>query len=413
MLLLISFAMNAQHHRTCSTHEKYLQTLATDPALASRRTAMEEQIQSWISNNANHRYQQTLDVFVTVPVVVHVLYQNANQNISDAQILSQIDVLNTDYAHLNADSVITPSVFQPLMANTGIQFCMATQDPSGNPTSGIERRSVTVSQIGNTNQYYNYAQGGLSSWDHTKYLNFWLCDIDGGGTLGFSYLPGTTGAADDGVVIDPQYWGTLGTVSAPFNGGRTATHEVGHWFNLEHIWGDEPACAVDDQVSDTPLQKEDNYGCPSYPQTSQSGGRCNTSDSSSMYMNYMDYTDDACMVLFSLGQRDRMQAAVSTSRSGLFTSFGCQSPVGIASRNSSSWLTVSSNPTSGIVEVSTQNAPGNTSIIVSDMTGRFVYSEVFKDQNKYSVDLTNYTTGIYLMQVTNCFGNAVKKIVKE
>lgn len=411
--VFIAGSLQAQQRRNCATHDHYLKAIADDPAIVARRANMEQQIQSVITNNASQRTSSAHDVLVTVPVVVHVVYQNATQNISDAQIISQIDVLNADYAHLNADSVITPAAFQPLMNDVGIRFCLAAQDPAGNATTGIERRSTTVSNIGGTSKYYNYSQGGLSAWDHTKYLNIWVCSIDGGNILGFAYLPGVTGAADDGVVIDPQYFGTLGSVSAPFNKGRTATHEVGHWFNLEHIWGDEPSCSQDDFVSDTPLQKGENYGCPSYPQTSQSGGRCSTSDPSSMFMNYMDYTDDACMVMFSIGQRDRMQAAVNVYRSGLITSLGCQAPVGISTINSGAWLSLLNNPTSGLVEFSTTATKGNLDVQVTDLAGRIILTSSFQNQNRCSFDLSAYPAGVYLMQVNSSEGRAIRKIVKE
>jgi hypothetical protein len=118
--------------------------------------------------------------------------------------------------------------------------------------------------------------------------------------------------------------------AAPYHYGRTATHEVGHWLNLYHIWGDESACNADDNVSDTPKQKAENYGCPSYPQTTQSGGRCSTSDPSSMFMNYMDYTNDGCMNMFSSGQASRMQALFASggSRYALVSSLGCSAPSG-------------------------------------------------------------------------------------
>ncbi|MFM7726788.1 MAG: M43 family zinc metalloprotease, partial [Flavobacteriales bacterium] len=265
--------VQGQQQRTCGTHDRYLQAIQNDPSIALRRAQLEKQVQEWISRQPAQRTAGGT-VLVTVPVVVHVLNYNNTQAISDAQVLSQIDVLNKDYSFTNSDTGLVPAAFKPRTSNTQIQFCMATVDPSGVPTTGIERRAVTVTRIGNTSRYYNVAQGGLAAWDRNRYLNFWICDIDGGNTLGYTYLPGTVPASYDGVVIDYRYWGTIGTVFAPFNKGRTATHEVGHWFNLEHIWADEPSCSADDYVADTPQQKGENYGCPSYPQTTQSGGRC-------------------------------------------------------------------------------------------------------------------------------------------
>jgi hypothetical protein len=405
---LIVATSYADGHRTCATHDQFLQAVAEDPSLLQKRAAMEQQLQQWISSNRVRRGSSTL---VTIPVVVHVVYYNTNQNISDAQILSQIDVLNQDYGLLNADTVLTPAAFKPLVADVQFQFCLATVDPAGNPTTGIERRSTTVSRIGNGNRYYQYGQGGLNVWDPNLYLNFWVCDIDGGSTLGYTYLPGTVGSSRDGVVIDWQYFGSIGTVSPPFNKGRTATHEVGHWFNLEHIWGDEPNCSIDDMVSDTPLQKGENYGCPSYPQVNQSGGRCNTSDPSAMYMNYMDYTDDACMYMFTTGQAARMQAALNTYRSGLLTSTACSSSTGIANPIVSV-ISLYPNPTAGIFEVSGYDRNEAVEITVTDIAGRRIFDGRYAAGERPLVDLSNEASGSYLVKLRSLNRGHYAKLIK-
>lgn len=403
LLLLLSVIVAlptiAQHRRSCGTHDRYLSAVANDPAILQRRAALEQQVQAWIAKNGIKKTNGTNTILVTVPVVAHVLYYNAAQNISDAQILSQIEVLNQDYGLRNPDTSLTPSVFKPLMADVQIQFCMATTDPAGNPTTGIERRAVTVTRIGNGNKYYNYSQGGLAIWDANNYLNFWICDIDGGGTLGYTYLPGTISANKDGIVIDPQYFGNTGTVSAPYDLGRTLTHEVGHWFNLEHIWADESACAADDYVSDTPQQKGENYGCPSYPQTTQSGGRCSTTDPSSMYMNYMDYTDDACMVMFTAGQAARMQAALTQYRSGLFSSLGCSTQTGVQQLTNSLHASVYPNPSEGIFEFELSDRSALAILTVTDISGRVVFERSYRSGDRKVFDLTAYENGVYLAHI--------------
>jgi len=149
-----------------------------------------------------------------------------------------------------------------------------------------------------------------------------VCDISGG-TLGYAQFPGGS-ASTDGVVCDYQYFGTNGTATAPFNKGRTATHEVGHWLNLRHIWGDDgTGCTGSDQVTDTPNAAGPNYGCPAFPTVT-----CSNGPNGDMFMNYMDYTDDACMFMFSSGQVSRMQALFATggARASLLTSNGCSTP---------------------------------------------------------------------------------------
>ena len=214
----------------------------------------------------------------------------------------------------NPDAALCPAAFKNFEADLEIDFCLASKDPNGQPTSGITRTKTTVSAIGNTSSYYSTSAGGRDIWDHNKYLNIYVCDI-GGGTLGFTYLPGTSGASDDATVIDYHYFGITGTKS-PYNKGRTTTHEVGHWFNLKHIWGD--ANCGNDNVADTPTQASANGGCPAFPHVT-----CSNGPNGDMFMNYMDYTDDNCMYMFSAGQKLRTAATVNGIRSTLKTSDAC------------------------------------------------------------------------------------------
>ncbi|MEM7040754.1 MAG: M43 family zinc metalloprotease, partial [Bacteroidota bacterium] len=218
----------------------------TDPGFQARRQEIERHTHDYIRNPAN----RTGGV-LTVPIVFHVVYANAQQNVTDAQIQSQIDVLNKDFRRQNTDAGNTPAAFSSLAVDTEIEFCLATRDPQGNATTGITRTSTSTAQIGN-GAYYSTAQGGKDGWDPNSYLNIWVCEISSfGDILGFAWPPGTTSPQEDGVVIDYRFFGTIG-VSAPFNGGRTTTHEVGHYLNLEHVWGPYGGCGDDDGVTDTP-----------------------------------------------------------------------------------------------------------------------------------------------------------------
>lgn len=224
---------------------------------------------------------------INIPVYVHVIYNNSNENISDAQINSQIAVLNADFSASNNDVNNVPSEFAGVVANSDINFTLA----------GVTRKASSKTSWG-TNDAMKYASnGGVDVVNPAGALNIWVCNI-GGGILGYAQFPGGP-SATDGVVISPQYFGTTGYVSAPFDKGRTATHEVGHYLNLRHIWGDG-RCKQDDYVTDTPSSDGPNYGCPVYPTVN-----CQSTD---MTMNYMDYTDDACMYMFSEGQKARMRA---------------------------------------------------------------------------------------------------------
>ena len=224
---------------------------------------------------------------ITIPVYVHVIYNTSQQNISSSQINSQIAVLNNDFRKSNSDANQVPSEFAGVAADSEVEFVLA----------GVTRKSSSTTSWGTNDAMKHASNGGVDVITPETHLNIWVCNI-GGGILGYAQFPGG-GASTDGVVISPQYFGSQGYVSAPFDKGRTATHEVGHYLNLRHIWGDG-RCKRDDFVSDTPSSDGPNYGCPSYPTVN-----CRTND---MTMNYMDYTDDACMYMFSEGQKVRMRA---------------------------------------------------------------------------------------------------------
>lgn len=220
---------------------------------------------------------------INIPVYVHVVYSNANENISNAQVASQISVLNDDFRKTNSDVSGVPAEFAGVVADSEITFTLAN----------TFRYSDSRTSWG-TNDAVKAAYPPVTPSTH---LNIWVCNI-GGGILGYAQFPGGN-SATDGVVVSPQYFGTTGYVSAPFDGGRTTTHEVGHYLNLRHIWGDG-RCRQDDFVADTPSSDRPNYGCPSYPTA-----HCRTND---MTMNYMDYVNDDCMYMFSEGQKVRMRA---------------------------------------------------------------------------------------------------------
>lgn len=297
--------------RTCGTQRVIEEMIANDPGFAERYARFIEE-----RNNLDPGEKATPPPLVTIPVVVHVIYRVSSDNISDAQVQSQIDVLNQDYRRMNSDTNLTPVDFKPFADDVNIEFCLATRDPDGNPTNGITRTSTSIFNIGAGSEYYQTSAGGHDAWDTRRYLNFWICDI-GGGTLGFATPPGTS-SNRDGVVIDARYFGNTGIATFPFNKGRTATHEVGHWLGLSHTWGDGP-CGVDDGVADTPESDNANYNCPT------SHTSCGSRD---MVQNYMDYTDDACMNLFTQGQAFVIQNTITTSRNQLLTSPGCDAVTG-------------------------------------------------------------------------------------
>ena len=285
-------AADATAHRSCASQEVLSRQLQDDPGLAERM----EQIESFTQQHLNSgQYRLLANGSIQIPVVVNVLYRTAAENISTAQIQSQIDVLNKDFNATNSDFGLVPTLFAGVKANVGISFVL----------DQVIRKATTKTSWGTADAMKKTA--GILPTSPTTKLNLWICTI-GGGILGYAQFPGGA-SATDGVVCDSKYTGTTGTATFPFNLGRTATHEVGHWMNLRHIWGD--ANCGSDLVSDTPSMDSPNGGVPAYPTYSTCAG-----NPVEMTMNYMDYTDDRGMYMFSNGQKSRMNAvfAVGGSR---------------------------------------------------------------------------------------------------
>lgn len=290
--------------RKCGTPEAH-QRLLLDPAYQRRRMAIEQHLSRFLLFGLAGRAG-----VVEIPVVVHVLYSEPAGNISDDQVNSQIDVLNRDYRKRNVDAAQVPPVWTSLVADTRIQFVLATSDPTGNLTNGIVRVPTATQSFGTDDTVKSSASGGADPWPSNKYLNIWVCNL-GGGLLGYAHFPGAPPEVD-GVVILNTAFGIIGTATAPFNLGRTTTHEVGHWLNLIHIWGDRIDCKGTDDVDDTPAALAPNYGKPAFPHVS-----CNNGPNGDMFMNYMDYVDDEVMVMFTGGQVARMAAALDGPRVGI------------------------------------------------------------------------------------------------
>ncbi len=276
--------------RSCASQDVLEAQLKADPMQAIRMNEIEAFTNEQLLKGFSGRL---VNGKIEIPVVVNVLYRTTAENISNAQIQTQIDVLNKDFNALNSDYNSVPALFAGVKANIGITFVL----------DQVIRKSTTKTSWGTNDAMKKTAQGGLAPTSPTTKLNLWSCNI-GGGILGYAQFPGGA-SSTDGVVIDSRYFGLSGAANAPFNLGRTATHEVGHWMNLRHIWGD--ATCGSDLVSDTPTHNTANYGVPAYPHYSTCSGT-----PVEMTMNYMDYVDDNAMYMFSTGQKSRMTAIFAT-----------------------------------------------------------------------------------------------------
>ncbi|MEP6616122.1 MAG: zinc metalloprotease [Ginsengibacter sp.] len=280
-------------NRSCAANEVLQAHLAADPSLRTRMNQVEVFTRNAIATGEFSK--RIVSGGIQIPVVVNVLYKNAAENISDAQIQSQIDVLNRDYTNTNTDKTLIPSVFTSVDGTVNITFVL----------SKIIRKATNKKSWVPNDQMKKSSFGGIDPTDVSHYLNMWCCNL-GQSLLGYSSFPGEDPAID-GVVILYSAFGSralypAGTYISKYDLGRTASHEIGHWMNLYHIWGDDGgSCSGSDLVDDTPNQGAENYNCPVFPHVS-----CN--NNGDMSMNYMDYTADACMYMFTKGQASRMQS---------------------------------------------------------------------------------------------------------
>ncbi len=306
LLLLFSLAMAASAQDPCGTHQWYQNEMKTNPEFRMKQAQLKTR------NPSNIPYEGV----VTIPVVVHVVYNNEEENVSDEQIYSQLEVLNEDLRLLNTN---IDTFWSDVIADAEIEFCLATQDDNGNAHCGITRTYTDSTEFRIQTSVKDESTGGISGWDAQKYMNLFVCDISN--LLGYATFPDAEDSID-GIVIDYLAFGR----GEGFNllpghqDGRVGTHEVGHWLRLSHIWGDG-GCDIDDGISDTPNADGPNIGC-------NFGSLACSGDSLDMVQNYMDYSDDTCMYLFTQEQVNLMRTNFSSmgSRAKIVSSKGCQPP---------------------------------------------------------------------------------------
>lgn len=442
--ILVFFNANAQN----SSNNQHPIRICASPKI---NESYEEAFQQMIQQHQQFANGKTTFAIYNIPVIFHVIHASeainsfsatAGRNLNAAQINSQLTVLNEDYRKLNSDfsTYVTQSSFVNAAADVQINFCMAKVSPSGAvlPEPGIDRIDVASQSwtaLPYTMAYIESTIKPSSSWDPAKYFNVWILEFGGldANTLGYAQFPtiptstlvpisdmyGYGGAANtDGVVIDYKYIGNTGTALAsfPYNKGRTLTHETGHWLGLWHIWGDDGgSCSGSDRVTDTPNQDSENYTCPSID-GSISADAC-SGTSGAMYQNYMDYSDDKCLVMFTYGQKLRMQAVMANCvrRNSLTTSTVCAF-AGIEDNSSNINMEVFPNPTKGelFLEIST-NDPQDFTISILNTLGQTVkeVKGVQSNNGKIKIDLFDKGTGVYFVNVKSKFTSKVISIVLQ
>jgi hypothetical protein len=416
--LLLATASMAQQTEQCATMAVY-QRQMQNPASAQQYHAAQQAAANWRAQSANKTNGGA--PILTIPVVVHVLYKNANQNISNSQIQSQIAILNRDYRRLNPDTINTPAMFDSIAADIQVEFCMAALDPSGNATDGITRTSTTGGQLfGFFSPFGDDAKfdslGGHNAWPADRYLNIWVCEMFPG-LLGYAQFPGGL-AATDGVVISYQAFGDEGTIAAPSTLGRTTVHEVGHWMGLYHIWGDDQDCTGSDSIPDTP-----NADAASSSDCQVTRNSCSNEDTywgsfdpNDMVQNYMDYSHDSCMNMFTEGQKARMHSFLLSDpdRLALFNSpagcqvVGVQAPIAFGNA-----FTIYPNPSEGIVRIEYRGTEEIAmKIDVLDLTGKIVRTYTTEAYD-IQLDLSALAKGLYTIRISSESGMTTKKLILE
>jgi Pregnancy-associated plasma protein-A/Secretion system C-terminal sorting domain len=349
---------------------------------------------------------------VYLPVVIHVVARDPVQPVSVAQALNQLDVLNADFAGEGNNISSLEEEFIPLVADVQFQFCLASIDPDGLPTSGITYTQTDVKDIalqtgegGRMSIHYDQL-GGKTGWDPARYINIWIGEY--GGLLGSASFPGMAAYPEEiGVIIDPRYFGSIGDagMSGFFSGGHTLTHEMGHFFGLKHIWGNgvDASCTDGDDIADTPNAEGPYYDCPSGIQMT-----CGTHN---MYQNFMDFTDDRCLAAFTQGQAEVMQAVLDTYYPMLVTEGTCTP----AAETFSSWydqlVWAHDQPSNTYVIYAEVNWMGQKNIGVYSADGKQVLRDTWEDQQSYLLDLANAGAGVYFVRIDDGDKQFVRKVV--
>lgn len=340
-ILVWSFSDISAQDDQCGTMKLFHEQIASNPQLQfqyQKAAKLAELAEAQMKQGKLRGFENDT---IIIPVVVHVIYKTAAQNVADARVYEQIDILNKDYARLNADTNNTYSGLRPFAAGIKVKFCLATFDPDGNPTTGIIRKQTTVTSFTGDNKMKFASSGGDDAWPADQYLNLWTVNFGATGLLGYAQFPGGD-ASTDGVVISYSSFG-YGT-AAPYNKGRTTTHEVGHWLGLRHIWGDDTSpvetcgagfsgCGGSDGVDDTPNQCSASRGVQSGLRTD----KCSPNAPGIMYMNYMDYSSDDGMNMFSQGQVNRMLGTLYSTRASLRYSNACNGNPTYAEQDAKIW----------------------------------------------------------------------------
>ena len=377
----------------------------------NKDTAAFETYRSLVQNSISQTFIRNRSL-VYVPVVIHVVAYDQVQPVSVTQAIQQIDVLNADFAGRGENISKLLDAFVPLVGNAEIQFCLATTDPDGQPTSGITFTQTDIEDIaletgdGGRKAIHWDQLGGKTGWDPTRYLNIWIGEY--GSVLGSASFPGMADYSEEiGVVIDPKYFGSVGDAgqSGFYGRGHTLTHEMGHFFGLQHIWGNDTDTTCDDTdfIDDTPNAAGPYYDCPS--------GNHMSCGNDNMYQNFMDFTDDRCLAAFTKGQVTFMQSVIETFYPGLMTESDCTTSTGSFDTwyEQLTWAFDSGSNTYVIYNQDTWQAVKK--VLLYSVDGKLMLEDTWEGEWSYLLDLGHVPAGIYIVSIEDGEQRKVKKVV--
>jgi hypothetical protein len=399
LLFISAIAGKVCAQQVCGSAEYQQKVWLANPAI---KKVVENIIQQQVDGGSQTQQRGEHLFLITIPVVVHVVYHDASQNISDEYIGSQLKLLNQCFRRLNADTAKTPERFRSVAADCDIEFKLAISDPTRRATTGVIRRYSPVGKWEADDQVKYTNKGGDDAWDPKSYLNIWVCNLNR--ILGYASFPDGE-AAKDGIVMSLN----------AFRSQKTLVHETGHWMGLKHLWGD--ADCGDDGVDDTPKQSTFTSGCPSGIRLSP----CSNTPDGDMYMNYMDFTNDECINMFTEGQKTKMRSlfAKGGTRQGIITSFGLQAPL-IAEipvgETEPKWFfaNVYPNPTAGelTLDLSYDVRWVGKTITITSSQGLTQMQAVITSK-LMKLDISKLKTGVYFLTAKKDDGEQMKqKLVK-
>jgi hypothetical protein len=394
LLLFVVIGLHSFAQKKCVMQEYAEQQLSQNNTLKNKLNEIEVFTSEKI-NTSNENTQRTyrLPETIRIPVVVHVLYHLPDENVSRSAIDLLMAALNRDFNKRNSDTANIPAIFKPLATSMGFEFKLATMDPKGNATTGIIKKYTPITYwLSDDKMKFNSTYGD-DGWDSKSYLNIWICNMKD--VLGYSTFPGMD-AKKDGVVISYEDITKARATTPTMNDYRTIVHEVGHWLNLRHIWG-EGYCG-DDNVDDTPKQSAYTPGCPTGTRVS-----CSNSMPGDMYMNYMDFTDDVCMNMFTLGQRKRARVLFEFggARNSILFSKGLNTPATESAELPDyypKWLHVQLYPNPATTEIKMffeyDDRWKGRKLLIYGITGKLVISKIISSKIE-TIDISRLSPGTY------------------